>query len=71
MKYITKCFKRSDSDVSGEIVCITMKRVCGFAASPYTRYALLRHITVLRTYMRPIVTDRVAWSVGLSVGLSH
>ena len=29
--------------------------------------ALLGRIAVLRTYMRPIVTDRVAWSVGLSV----
>ena len=25
---------------------------------------------VVRTYTRPIVTDRVAWSVGQSVGLS-
>ena len=32
---------------------------------------LLDCITVLRTYMRPIVTDRVAWSVCLSVDLSH
>jgi len=31
---------------------------------------LLGRIAVLRTYMRPIHTDRVAWSVGLSVGLS-
>jgi len=30
---------------------------------------LLGRIAVLRTYMRPIVTDRVAWSVGLSVCL--
>ena len=26
----------------------------------------LGHITVLLTYMRPIITDRVAWSVDLS-----
>jgi len=32
---------------------------------------LLGRIAVLRMWMRPIVTDRVAWSVGLSVGLSH
>jgi len=43
-----------------------MKRVCGFAVS-HISCALLRHIAVLRTYMRPIVTDRIAWSVGLSV----
>jgi len=30
-----------------------MKRVCGFAVS-HISYALLRHIAVLRTYMRPI-----------------
>jgi len=30
-------------------------------------YHLLGRITVLRTYvLRPIVTNRVAWSVGLS-----
>jgi len=46
-----------------------MKRVCGFAVS-HRHYALLRRIAVLRKYMRPIVTDRVAWSVGLSVGQS-
>ena len=28
---------------------------------------LLGRVAVLRTLMRPIVTDRVAWSVGLSV----
>jgi len=33
-------------------------------------FALLRRIAVLRTYMWPILTDRVAWSVSLSVGLS-
>jgi len=41
---------------------------------PLTRYSralpVLDHIAVLRTYMPRIVTDRVAWSVGLSVGLS-
>jgi len=31
----------------------------------------LGRIDVLRSHMRPIVTDRVAWSVGLFVGLSH
>jgi len=31
---------------------------------------LLDHIAVLRTPMPPIVTDRIAWSVGLSVTLS-
>jgi len=31
---------------------------------------LLGRIAVLRTQMRPILTDRVAWSVGLSVGRS-
>jgi len=31
---------------------------------------LLCRIAVLRTYMRLVVTDRVAWFVGLSVGLS-
>jgi len=31
---------------------------------------LLGRIAVLRTYMLPIVTDRVAWSVGRSVCLS-
>jgi len=41
-----------------------MKRVCGFAVSYIS--ALLRRIAVLL----PIVTDRVAWSVGLPVGLS-
>jgi len=30
---------------------------------------LLGRIPVLCTQMRPIVTDRVVWSVGLSVGL--
>jgi len=30
---------------------------------------LLGRIAVLRTYMRHIVTYRVAWSAGLSVGL--
>jgi len=30
---------------------------------------LLGHITVLRMLLRPIVTDQVAWSVGLSVTL--
>ena len=30
-------------------------------------FKLLGRIAVLRTYMRPIVTDRVAWSVGLSL----
>jgi len=30
---------------------------------------LLGRIALLRTYMRPIVTDRVAWSVGQSVCL--
>ena len=43
-----------------------MKRVCGFAVS----HILLRRIAVLRTYMRPIVTEGVACSVSLSVGLS-
>jgi len=28
---------------------------------------LLGRIAVLSTYMRPILTDRVAWSVGLSI----
>jgi len=32
---------------------------------------LLERIAVLSTWMRPIVTERVAWSVGLSVGLSQ
>ena len=31
--------------------------------------ALLGRIAVLRTYMLPIVTDRVVWSVGLSATL--
>ena len=31
---------------------------------------IIGRIAVLRTYMRPIVTDRGAWSVGLSVSLS-
>jgi len=31
---------------------------------------LLDYIAVLRTYMPSIATDRVAWSVRLSVGLS-
>jgi len=31
---------------------------------------LLGRIAVLRPYMLPVVTDRVAWSVGLSVSLS-
>jgi len=31
---------------------------------------LLGRIAVLRMQMRPIVTDRVAWYVGRSVGLS-
>jgi len=46
-----------------------MKRVCGFAVC-HISYSLLRRIAVLRTYIRPIVTDRVAWSVGLSVDSS-
>jgi len=46
-----------------------MKRVCVFALYQ-TSYALLRRVAVLRTYMRLIVTDQAAWSVGLSVGLS-
>jgi len=46
-----------------------MKRVCGFAVS-HISYALLCRIAVLRTYVRPIVTDRVAWSVSLSVDVS-
>ena len=54
---------------NGEIVCINMKEVCGFAVS-HIRYILLRRIAVLRACMRPIVADRIAWSVGLSVGLS-
>jgi len=54
---------------SGETVCINMKRVCGFAVSRI-RYVLLRRIAVLCTYMRPIVTDRITWSVGLFVGQS-
>jgi len=37
---------------------------------PHYALVLQRRIAVLRTYMRPIVTDLVAWSVGLSVGLS-
>jgi len=32
---------------------------------------LLNYIAVLRTEMPFIVTDRVAWSVGLSVDLSY
>ena len=32
---------------------------------------LFDRIAVLRTYMRSTVTDQVAWSVGLSVCLSH
>jgi len=32
-------------------------------------YVLLGHIAVLRKQMRPILTDRVAWSVSLSVTL--
>jgi len=31
----------------------------------------LARIAVLRTYMRPIFTDGVAWSVGLSVTISQ
>jgi len=31
------------------------------------KHALLGRIAVLRTLMRPTVTHRVAWSVGLSV----
>ena len=31
---------------------------------------IIDRIAVLRTTMRPIVTDRVAWSVDLSAGLS-
>ena len=27
---------------------------------------IIDHIAVLRTYMRPIITDQVAWFVGLS-----
>ena len=54
---------------SGETVCIKMKRVCGFAVS-HIRYVLLRRIAVLGTYMRPIFTDRITWSVGLFVGQS-
>ena len=33
-------------------------------------FVLLGRIAVLRTQMRPILTDRVAWSVRLSVCLS-
>ena len=33
----------------------------------YQRLLLLGHIAVLRTYMWPIATDQVAWSVRLSV----
>ena len=29
------------------------------------------HRSTIRTYMRPFVADRVAWSVCLSVSLSH
>jgi len=36
----------------------------------YKYVLFLGRITVLCTYMRPIVTDRVAWSVGLSDGQS-
>jgi len=32
-------------------------------------FVLLGRIAVLRTQMRPILTNRVAWSVGLSVTL--
>jgi len=46
-----------------------MKREYGFAVS-HVRDALLRRIAVLRIYIRPILTDRVAWSVSLSVGLT-
>ena len=31
----------------------------------------LGHIAVLRAYMRPIVTDQVAWSVSRSVGQAN
>ena len=40
-----------------------------------SRDLFLVHIVVLRKYMQPTVTDRVAWSVSLSlcllVSLSH
>jgi len=38
--------------------------------TPAIYLLLLGRIAVLRTYMWPIVTDRPAWSVGLSVGRS-
>jgi len=40
-------------------------------ASQYMLQLLLNRIAVLHTKIRPIVTDRVAWSVGLFVGHSH
>ena len=43
--------------------CVLVRRRC------LLRLVLLGRIAVLRTYVRPIVTDRVAWSVGLSVTL--
>jgi len=54
--------------------------MCGGEAAFFSKYfdhlllssfKLLGRIAVLRTYMRPTVADRVAWSVGRSVCLSH
>jgi len=54
---------------SGDIVCINIKRVCGFVVS-HISYALFTpHRSTTYAYMRPIVIDRVGWSVGLSVTL--
>jgi len=46
-----------------------MKRVCRFTLY-HIRYAFLRIITVLRMYMWPIVTERIAWFVYRSVSHS-
>jgi len=34
---------------------------------PHKLRIITSHHSILRTYMRPILTDRVAWSVGLSI----
>jgi len=43
-------------------------RVAVASAGSYAYLVLLGRIAVLLTSMRPVVTDRVAWSVGLSLG---
>jgi len=51
----------------------TLASMCGGDAAflnYFDQLLLLGHIAVLRTYMRPVVRDRVAWSVCLSVGRS-